>query len=53
MKPMASTPNPSRVMAMAGTVVPVKVRRLPSKLMVAKMGRWVCSLAARTAAFMS
>ena len=53
LNPTASTPSPSRVIAIAGTVVPVKVRRLPSKLMVARIGRWVCSLAAKTAAFMS
>ena len=53
LKPMASTPSPSSVSAMAGTVTPVNVRPFSPKVMVTHTGRSVHSRAASTAAFTS
>ena len=51
--PTASTPSPSNTRAMDAGVQPVKVRPVPSKLMVTKTGRSVTSFAASTAARVS
>src|SRR6056297_2709161 len=51
--PSASTPSPSKVIASDSGVVPEKVLKLSSKLILAKMGKLLFSFAAKIAAFSS